>query len=183
MYEYTTFADLRSISGEMLPEERSRVVKAATDRSPSGSTFLSHSTKDAEFLPAVIRILEGHGARVYVDKKDPELPPTTSRQTATVLRSRIQVISKFILFATTNSKESKWMPWELGIADGYKATRNVAIFPSVENRSDFLWSEREYLGVYDRVVWGELEGREKPLWIVLNQEANTAATLSDWIQR
>jgi len=183
MYEYATYSDLRSINEGMLSEERSRVVKAAADRAVNGSTFLSHSSKDSEYLPAVIRILENHGARVYVDKKDPNLPPTTSRETAKILRSRIQAINKFILFATTNSKDSKWMPWELGIADGHRTPRNTAIFPSAENQSDVAWSEREYLGVYDRIVYGDLQGFEKPLWMVLNQEENTATPLRKWLER
>ena len=39
------------------------------------------------------------------------------------------------------------MPWELGLADGYKTQANVAIFPSVKSHNDTKWTEQEYLGI------------------------------------
>lgn len=87
------------------------------------------------------------------------------------------------MFATKNSKESRWVPWELGVSDGYKSSNNVAIFPGVDSAHDTEWSEQEYLGVYDRIVWGKMKGLEKPLWMVWNQESNTAAPLRKWLSR
>jgi len=183
MPDYTTFDDLRSINREMLSEERTRIVKASVERSPNGSTFLSHSTKDTELLPAVIKVLESQGATVYTDKKDSALPDFTNRETAKILRERVKQCSKFVLFATDNSKDSRWMPWELGLSDGYKGANRVAVFPANENAKDTRWSEREYLGVYDRIVWGRIEGEGKDKWLVWNQEENTGCSLSDWLRR
>lgn len=183
MPEYATREMLRRFGNEVLSEERTRVVKRASERSPAGSTFLSHSSKDAELLPGVIRLLEGHGGSVYVDKKDESLPPFTSRETATTLRSRIVESRKFILFATQASHDSRWMPWELGISDGVKQAWCTAVLPGLDTAADTAWAEREYLGVYDRVVYGVLQGQQQKVWFVWNREKNTGTELSEWLRR
>jgi hypothetical protein len=180
MVEYITRGSLRARAGTL--SEQASVVRKAQTRSPQGSTFLSHSSKDVDLLPGVIAILEGHGAFVYVDKKDESLPPTTSRETATILRGRVRQCRKFLLLTTVNSKDSRWMPWELGLADGYKSPTNAAIFPSVDTAGDYAWAEREYLGIYDRVVHGSLQGYPSPVFMVYNQEKRVATELSAWLK-
>ena len=155
--------------------------KSAQERSPEGATFLSHSSKDDDLVVGAIRILEGHGATVYIDKVDPELPPYTSEQTAATLKKRIEQTKKFVLLATKNSKESKWVPWELGIAAGKKGLDRIALFPAVDEQYDTSWTSWEYMGLYHRIVWGDLKGHEKPLWMVLDEKKNTAIPLSKWI--
>lgn len=180
MVDYITRDEIR---GSVPPlTEEATIVRKAEARSPQGSTFLSHSSKDAELLPGVITILERHGAFVYVDKKDESLPPTTSRNTAAILRGRIKQCRKFVLLTTRNSKDSRWMPWELGLADGYKNTDNLAIFPGVDTSMDRTWAEREYLGLYDRVVYGQFKGQQTLVFMVWNQDTNTATELSQWLK-
>src|SRR5205823_6157132 len=99
--------------------------------------FLSHSSSDLEILPGVISLLQSHGGTVYVDKKDEALPPYTSRETAVALRRRIAESENFILFATKSSKDSRWMPWELGISDGMKQSSRTAILPAVDTSNDY----------------------------------------------
>jgi hypothetical protein len=115
--QYPTLSALRNWGAEALKEE-SALLKRAAERSPAGSTFLSHSSQDASYLAGVLKILKDHGAEVYIDKKDETLPPYTNRETAIKLRKKIHECRKFILFATRKSKVSKWAPWELGISDG-----------------------------------------------------------------
>ena len=173
---------LRDWSIELGREERERLV-AKTSRVRVSATFLSHSSQDSDILPAAIKVLENHGADVYIDKKDPELPPYTSKATASALRERISSSRKFVLLASTNSKDSRWVPWELGIADGYRKPRNVAIFPSVENTNNTSWTHQEYLGVYDRIVFGDHESYSRKIWMVLNPENNQATELGAWLAR
>lgn len=180
MVDYITRDDIRGSSGPL--HEQATILRKAAARSPQGSTFLSHSSKDAELLPGVITILERHGASVYVDKKDETLPPTTSRTTASILRGRIRQCKKFIILTTKNSKDSRWMPWELGLADGYKATDNVAIFPGLDTATDHSWTEREYLGIYDRIVYGQFKGQERSVFMVWNQDTNAGTELSVWLR-
>ncbi len=158
MAEFLTYDNIRSFTRDKFT--RTLVDKAAR-RGKSGATFLSYSTLDDEFLPSIVGILENHGAYVYVDKKDSSLPPTTNRETAAILRRNIALSSKFVLFVTQNSKESNWIPWELGLADGEKSQSKVALFPAAERGYDQQWSEQEYLGLYDRIVWGNFKDKDK----------------------
>lgn len=156
-------------------------MSRARARSAVDSTFLSHASVDAELLPAVVKLLEDHGGEVYLDKLDSSLPVTTSRVTAEQLRTRIRQCSRFVLFATEKSRDSRWIPWELGVSDGIKGGRAIAVLPSVETATDTAWAEREYLGIYNRVVFGDLEGHSRKVWMVLNQEANSATELREWL--
>ena len=181
MVDYITTASLRAQAGPI--SEQASVLHKAERSSPAGSIFLSHSTKDTDLLPAVIRLLERHGGQAYVDKKDETLPPYTSRETAQVLRERIQQSRKFILFTTKNSKGSRWVPWELGVADGYRRPQNVAILPGVDNSTETAWAEQEYLGIYDRIMHGRIKGRAEPCYMVYNQERNSAMELGSWLRK
>jgi hypothetical protein len=181
LISYTTKEEFRRFSSEITLNDRTQLRKRAQERSPEGATFLSHSSKDDDLVVGAIRILENHGATVYIDKKDPDLPPYTSDQTASTLKKRIEQTRKFVLLATKNSKESKWVPWELGIADGKKGLDRIALFPAVDERHDNSWTSWEYMGLYRRIVWGDLEGHEKRLWMVLDEKRNTATPLSRWL--
>jgi hypothetical protein len=186
MISYLTKAELRewSESWNKIPSEREQLRKSLSEsqnRSLNGSTFLSHSSQDDELMPAVVRLLENHGAKVYLDKRDPTLESQTPREIANTLRQRIRATKKFVLFTTNNSMESKWVPWELGLADDAKGTGAVALLPAVEKAFEFQWTEQEYLGIYDRIIWGDLKGYNEPLWMVWNFVENTATPLSRWL--
>jgi hypothetical protein len=179
MRAFLTFNDIRYFNQRTFSRD---LVDKAAKRDKSGSTFLSYSTQDDSLLPTIIGILQNHGAYVYIDKKDPSLPPTTSRETAEILRRNIALASKFVLLVTTNSGGSKWIPWELGLADGEKSNNKVALFPVAELYYNQSWSEQEYLGLYDRIIWGNFKYKENE-WLVLNHTNNEAIRLRDWLRR
>lgn len=180
MVEYLTRNRIQRYARGTLTEQASTVLKAGT-RSPTNSTFLSHSTKDSDLLPGVISLLEEHGASVYVDKKDEKMPPYTSDETADILRSQIQSSKNFILLATPNSKDSRWMPWELGLSDGFKGAYHTAILPSPSIRSETAWAEQEYLGIYRRIVYGRHVEYPEPVYMVWNMATDTATELKAWL--
>jgi len=181
MVSYLTRSELLSMSSN-LAESRVRVEKAHS-RSANGNTFLSHSSKDDELMPVVVTILENHGATVYLDKKDEGLNNKPVKEIATHLRNTISVSKKFVLFASDNIKGSRWVPWELGLADGYKKPSNVVLFPALENAGEQAWTEQEYLGVYNRIVWGKHVKYEKEIWMVWDQLENTGTELSVWLKQ
>ena len=147
-----------------------------------GSTFLSHLSKDdQEHVAGAMAVLEEHGASVYLDKKDPSLPLQTCPETAAALKERIKACERFVLFATRRSSGSRWVPWELGLSDGYKTPSSVAVFPGADNASNTEWAEEEYLEVYDRIVYGDLPGSGRKGWMVLNLQGKTATELSTWV--
>jgi TIR domain len=180
--DFITKAELRAFAAKISLTEQASLRKSAATRPLAGATFLSHSSKDDDLVVGATQVLEGHGATVYIDEVDPAMPPYTTEQTADLLKQRIQQTKKFVLLASANSKESRWVPWELGIADGYKGLERIALFPAAENANDTTWASWEYLGLYRRIVWGKLEGHEKPLWMVHNWKQNTATTLTSWLK-
>ncbi len=181
--EYITRAELLQFAEDTNLTEQASKRSNAESRGPSGATFLSHSTKDAELVFGAMKVLEGHGAKVYIDKKDPSLPPYTNKETANTLKDRIKQSNKFVLLASENSKSSSWVPWELGLADQAKGLSQVALFPAVKSRDETAWASAEYLGLYDRIVWGMLESEAKECWLVWDQRKNTATKLSNWLTR
>lgn len=179
MPQFATFADLNRIKRTL---QEAELVKAATHTRTGKTVFLSHSSKDKEHLPAVISILENAGGRVYVDNADDRMPTTPNRETAEILRGTVKSCRRFILFVTTHSKDSTWIPWELGLADGEKGQQPIALFPTAENSSEQKWSEVEYLGLYQRIVWGQIRGvSTENEWIVWDKASNTAIKLRRWL--
>lgn len=181
MIEYATRGDLVRFRDDLLVEDRIKLRKYAESRSAVGSTFLSHSSQDDELVVGAISVLENHGASVYLDKKDPLLPPYTSEQTADILKTRIKQTQKFVLLASDKSKDSRWVPWELGVADGFKGLGRIAIFPAVDNRGSTSWTSWEYLGLYPRIVWGDHEAYNQRIWMVMESKSNTAVELRRWL--
>ena len=109
------------------------------------------------------------------------MPPYTTDETAALLKQRINQTKRFVLLTSNNSKDSRWVPWELGIADGAKGLGKIALFPASDNTNDDSWTSWEYLGLYQRIVWGMLQGHQEELWMVLDHKANTAVTLRSWL--
>jgi len=65
--------------------------------------------------------------------------------------------------------------WEKGAAP-------VALFSVGDSSTKMLWSEREYLGVYQCIVWGKIKDEiEKPGWIVFDHTKKIATHLQRWI--
>lgn len=180
MPEFVTYDDLKRFAAESTVSGSSIIIRA---KSKEGKTvFLSHSSKDKDYLPPVIVILENHGGKVYIDDGDARLPAKPSKETAAILRDTIRTLEKFVVFVTPNSKDSRWIPWELGLGDAYKNPRNVALFPASEKTYAQEWAEQEYLGLYRRIVWGKIEGHEKACWIVYDHIENSAETLGKWLR-
>lgn len=144
---------------------------------------MAHSSADEKTLPLAIGLLEKHGAKVYVDKIDHELPKKTSAETGVKLKERITQCPKFIVYVTANSKDSRWVPWELGIADEKKKLANVALLPDVGNQNNVDWPEQEYLGLYPRIVLATFDGQNKPVWMVLDHHTKRGIELSVWLKR
>ena len=179
MINFLTLDDIDRLSKGIA---NAREVLARSRRRDGQTVFLSHSHKDEKHLPLIITILENHGATVYVDVQDSTLPDAPSVETAQILRENLKACRKFIVFVTTASKDSKWIPWELGLGDGSKTPSNVAIIPAAQLEGDQAWAEREYLGLYDRIIWGNFTDKE-PEWLVYNHHNNSAVALRLWLSR
>lgn len=180
MPDFVTFSDLRRFNRHLTESTSDLLGRAASQGVPRKDTFLSHSSKDAEFLPAVIDLLENHGASVYCDLADVRMPESPNPETAAIIKNQITGSDRLVMFVSTNSKDSKWVPWELGIGDTALHQSNVALLPAAEKSYEQTWAKQEYLGIYRHIVWGQLQGYEKPLWIVYDYREHTAERLADW---
>jgi hypothetical protein len=176
MQAFVTYDELKRFGAET---DRRVLLKEASRR--EGKTvFLSHSSADHDLLPGVIRILEVHGGRVYIDERDPELPKGDFAETADRLRTAVHQCQRFVLFVTEKTKGSTWIPWELGLSDGHHGPSRVALFPSAEKQYEQSWAEEEYLGLYQRIIWGNFKD-QKPEWLVLDHRKNSALRLRQWL--
>ncbi|TNI61210.1 hypothetical protein CF121_10915 [Aeromonas media] len=177
--DFATFSDLKRFTNNLTLNEQA-VLKSNASTKSAKDTFLSHSSKDAEYLPGVIKLLKNHGASVYCDLEDDRMPGEPNPETAELIKGQIKSSSRLVLFVTTNSKDSKWVPWELGIGDSILSADNVALLPASQNSYDQSWAKQEYLGLYRHIVYGKMKGEPKPLWMVYDYRKNTATKLSEW---
>lgn len=111
--------------------------------------FLSHSSKDRELAQGLVYYLASLGISVYVDWNDSDLPRVTNRETAEKLKEKIKDNRLFMILATRNALESKWVPWEVGIADQCKGESSMLLVPVADASGRFEGSE--YLQLYRRV--------------------------------
>ena len=178
MADFATFDDLDRFS---LVLNESELRKSAATKSPDKNLFISHSSADNRWLPGLISLLQNHEARVYVDQEDVRLPRVPSPETAAVLREALRSCPRFVLFVSTNTKASTWIPWELGLGDGHLGPTNVALFPAARSSTEQSWADQEYLGLYRRIVWGRLGDAPQPQWFVHDHRKNTGTALRQWI--
>ena len=179
-YFSSTAPEIQNFSKGVLVEAHHFEKRASASTS---DVFLSHSSADKDALPQVIGFLKKHGAKIYIDKSDKELPQKTSAETGAKLKERIAQCPKFIVLVTANSKGSRWIPWELGVADEKKKLPNVAILPDVGNQSNADWPEQEYLGLYPRIVLERFTVQDPPVWMVLDHHNKTGTELGQWLKR
>jgi hypothetical protein len=122
-------------------------------RAPFDATFdifLSHSTRDAREVRALKKKFERLGYSVYVDwVEDDDLDrEQVTPDTAARLRRRIAKSRSLLVHASEGAKLSRWVPWELGIADGLQ--RRVGVLPVLE-QSRATYKGSEYLALYPYV--------------------------------
>ncbi|MBN8489062.1 MAG: toll/interleukin-1 receptor domain-containing protein [Burkholderiales bacterium] len=110
--------------------------------------FLCHSHLDKELAEGLQVWLAEQGVDLYIDWKDSTMPETPDRETALRIQRRIVECDWFLFLATSNSKASRWCPWELGYADGKKHLSQIAIVPTSDGRGTY---GNEYLQLYRRL--------------------------------
>lgn len=80
--------------------------------------FLSHTRADREQAEQLAEQLRAAGLSVYLDVDDEALSRLHGRELAERLKN-ILSRSRLLLFVfSARSTESRWMPWELGLAHG-----------------------------------------------------------------
>ena len=113
------------------------------------SIFLSHSHRDREIVEGFINILAREGVSIYVDWQDHNMPRITSRNTAEEIKEIIYGLDLFMVLATRNAMQSRWVPWEIGIADCGKKQEEIVVVPVADPSGQFHGNE--YLQIYQTI--------------------------------
>lgn len=151
-------------------------LNEATSHALSCDTFFAHSSDDIELIKKIIEYFYILGAKPYIDKDDMELPKYTDIDTAKKLKSNIDTCKRFVIVVTDNSINSKWVPWELGVADILKSYENVAILPIESKNVGENFIGNEYLGIYQQI-------REKNGKLVIyNPENQITTPIEKWLR-
>jgi len=170
---FLTRSELQSV-----PVYNTKALRESTYHTKTASVrehiFLSHSHKDADIVNQAVELLGNQGVRVYVDWKDDTMPAVTSPVTATRIKQKISSCSKFVLLATNAAIESRWVPWELGIADEANSIDHVAIMPVRD--PPHVWQGNEYIGIYST-----LERAEDGGLAVFKPGENRGISLKNWL--
>lgn len=117
--------------------------------SASTTIFLSHSHKDKELAIGLKNYLGNMGLNLYIDWEDADMPGTPNRETAYALKRRISSTNYFLMLCTDNALQSRWVPWEVGIADMQKPAGKILIAPVTNRYGQF--NGNEYLQLYRRI--------------------------------
>jgi hypothetical protein len=110
------------------------------------SIFLCHSHHDKTIVEKMILLFNKIDVNIYVDWMDEAMPKVTNRDTAEIIKNKIQHCSRFVFLASYFGLKSKWCDWELGVAYSTKAIDELAILP-IESKSG-NWQGSEYLQLY-----------------------------------
>lgn len=113
------------------------------------TVFLSHSHFDRVLAKGIVVHMGSLGVEVYVDWNDRNMPRETNRLTALMIKRRIREASLFVMLATKNALASRWVPWEVGVADAMKGAAQVLIIPVADSLG--LFRGRDFLRLYRRV--------------------------------
>ncbi|MCF0072223.1 toll/interleukin-1 receptor domain-containing protein [Dyadobacter sp. CY261] len=158
----------------LISEESARRLKSRppilteSAKTPNQRTiFLSHSHIDKDLVEKVALFLLDKGASIYVDWQDSSMPIVTSAKTADNIKSRIRSCDEFVVLASNNALESKWVPWELGFADASKGVSKVYIFPVADN--DGTWKGSEYFDLYQKIELGTLPATKRFTELVVKE--------------
>ncbi len=123
--------------------------EAIASKESAKTAFLSHSHLDKDLVLGLQRYLAQSGYKIYVDWQDAGMPRITNKETAVKIKERIKNNDYFLMLATKNALQSRWVPWEVGVADSLKPYDKLLIIPIVVDGEDF--KGREYLSVYRRL--------------------------------
>jgi hypothetical protein len=103
------------------------------------------------------------------------MPSITAAPTAERLKDRIVESGRMVVVASMAGKNSRWVPWELGFADGKLGPQNIAVLPVAEDNGK--WQGSEYLGLYS-----EIKKTTTDVWAVFpNGQTTGGNLLRSWL--
>jgi hypothetical protein len=162
--------------------DNSMIVKASLNIQKEALTgiktiFLSHSHQDEVLVKGFITYLGILGIKIYVDWQDSDMPKATNRETAEKIKKQIVRNDFFLVLATKNALNSRWVPWEIGVADQIKTNHDkIGIIPVVDETGVFKGNE--YLQLYKRITLDEVFKNRIQLY---EASSHQARDVKDWL--
>lgn len=145
----------------------------------SYDVFLSHSSLDHDLILELVDLFNKSGYSVYVDWiEDRELDRSkVSKDTAELLRRRMDKSRSLAYISTKNISNSKWCPWELGYFDGKKNER-CCILPIMRGNT---FEGQEYLGLYPYLTYEKIKDSDRYDFWVNEQKSSKYVRLAFWL--
>jgi hypothetical protein len=172
-----TFDDLRNVA-RYDNEDRVKIAKSLTGK----NLFLSHSQSDLQHAKYAMDLLEQNGARVYIDVRDGSLQDASDIDVAKRLRNAIKECKRLVVLVTENTRTSRWVPWEMGLADAVAGIDHLALLPlRASATAAELWAQQEYFNLYARVE-RHYSAATGSSWLVRTRDGAYIG-LSQWVER
>lgn len=154
---------------------------AVFSQKESYDLFISHSFFDKKLILTLIDLFNNADYSVYVDWiNDKTLDRNNvSPKTAKVIKNRISDCKGLSYIATGNITNSKWCPWELGLADGMLNGRSC-ILPVMEETVTF--KGLEYLGLYPFIEYEKVRNKNiYEFWVIDQGDSSRYVSLRNWL--
>jgi TIR domain len=96
--------------------------------------FISHKMEDAEKAQRLKRRIESFGLTCWIDADDEEMEriqkalPVDYKLLTDRIREHLRTCRCLIFAFSAKSRESRWMPWELGFFDGRWGRRLIGLY-------------------------------------------------------
>lgn len=104
--------------------------------------FISHKKEDRVYAKKVADYIMDAGIDVYFDEYDNKIDRSNPKSIVAAIKKGMQLSTHMIVIFTSNTLNSKWVPWEIGYSD---ATRmEMRILKMIDIKKDQL---PEYLQV------------------------------------
>lgn len=160
---------------------KSHIAKRASYDASSLKVFISHSSADSQLIPGVEAFFQQFGASIYADVMDDSLQGLPDAAKAVVLRAEIAKCDKLAVLVTAATKTSKWIPWELGLADGSCSPVHAALLPVTEGGREEDWAKQGYMELYPRVEQIRFTNSTSMEWAVRSPANGNYWQMKRWL--
>lgn len=185
MAEYRNYLRIKEVIDSYKNISESTLFTDSNNLHEEGRTydvFLSYNHKDLKLAQFVYNILKNkHGLSVYIDFNDPSFSrKIVDKKTAQTLCARLNSCKALVYIHSPNSKNSKWCPWEVGLASGLKDFK-CAIIPCVDE-SDSEYVKQEYLTLYPEAIYKLAIDNTGPYFWVKPPEYHSYKPIDYWVE-
>jgi hypothetical protein len=136
------------------PIREGNLLKAAMKSLADVTIFLSHSHLDIWRVEGLRKLLAKlTPVKLYIDSEDAGMPRITNRESAERIKNSISACEYFLILGTENAMKSRWVPWEIGVADAMKKANKIVMLPLADPAGGFHGNE--YLQLYQTIEQGD----------------------------